>query len=90
MNVLVVQVGAVPGALPGWEPLIRNVFTPSRNTRLGAVILVERLYDGVVVPGAHAGRVIVNPHARRPLPDRMLDAVASEFSRHDARSAEDA
>ena len=88
MNILVLQVGAVPGALPRWEPLIRTMFTPSRNTRIGVVLLVERLYDGVVVPGAHIGRVLVNPHARRPVPQPMLDTLARGFSRPAPPSSE--
>jgi hypothetical protein len=65
-NVLVIHVGAIGGGLTAWVPLVRRCFQPARNTRLGAVLLLERHFDGPVVPGAHRGQLLENPHAVRP------------------------
>jgi len=71
-NLLAIDVGAVVGGLAGWVPLIKRCFQPARNTRLGAVLILERQYEGVVVPGAWRGQVLRNPHAATPVPTPLL------------------
>jgi hypothetical protein len=76
-NVLVIDVGAVVGGVVGWVPLIERCFQPTRNTRLGAVLILERLFDGVVVPGAWRGKVLENPYARTPVPLVLIEGLAN-------------
>jgi len=56
-----------------WQGLIERSFSPNIRRRISAVLL----YQTGLVPGEHGlelqtvGRVLINPHARMPLPSRL-------------------
>jgi hypothetical protein len=62
---LVLDVSSVINGVDEWCPLIEQRFQPSINTRIGAVVLMDRALheDGLIT----TGRVLLNPYARKPL-----------------------
>jgi hypothetical protein len=76
-NLIVMDVTRVIGGSGAWKPLIERCFQPTRNTRIGAVVLFEK---GTIGPQAvvwERWTVARNPHARVPLSDTLLHALAS-------------
>ncbi|SRR6266568_342598 len=76
-NLLVMNVTSVVGGMKGWTPLIENCFQPTRNRRIGAVVLYETAIIGQKSQVWTRWRVIKNPHAYVPVPERLLDSIAT-------------
>lgn len=75
-NILVVRVSNVPGGMKWWWPLILRWFQPSRNRRVGAVILYDQAQIGDArLATRQRWRVIENPYAYRPVPRSLIDAI---------------
>jgi hypothetical protein len=77
-NILAIRVTDVPGGMRWWWPLALRWFQPSRNRRVGAVIL----YDKVTVAGPpyairQRWRVIENPYAYMPVPRSLINAIGA-------------
>jgi hypothetical protein len=76
-GLVIVDVGGQPTALESWSRLIPPRFTPKLYTRVGGVLLFT--YAQTLTDHGPAWlpyvRLIVNPHARIPLPDWIKDAV---------------
>jgi hypothetical protein len=75
INVLVMDVSAIPSAVKQWVPIIvERYFQPSMNRRVGAAVLVDLPTVGPTVE--HRWSVVPNPHAHRPVPDALLSDLA--------------
>jgi len=75
-NILAIDVTNIPGGLSDWRPLIERRFQPNLNQRFSAVVLftrVNQLHKANILRGY---RVLPNPHAYRPVPDALLQAIA--------------
>ncbi len=76
-NVLVIDAGNVVGGVQDWSPSISRCLQPTQNTRISAVVL----YNAYVIgnpPDVHrAWKVMVNPHAAHPLPERLSQALTT-------------
>ena len=73
-NMLVINVGAVPGGIK-WLPLIERWFQPTRNRRVGAVVLFEQPLDGTPLAIRQHWRVSENPYAYAPIPSALTYAI---------------
>ncbi len=61
-----------------WWPLVLRWFQPSRNRRVGAIVLYER---GAMFDPQYAirqrWRVIENPYAYMPVPRSLISAIGA-------------
>jgi hypothetical protein len=69
-NLVIIDISSVPGALSTWEPLILRRLQPKINTRISTVCLVrwETLLKEIGFALVPEVRLVVNPHASKPLP----------------------
>ncbi len=68
-GVVVLDVSGVIDGIDAWTPLIGRRFQPGINRRIGGVILMAR---NLSVAGLKMrSELLVNPHAAKPLTDRM-------------------
>lgn len=77
-NMLILCVTRVPGGFGMWLPLVERWFQPTRNTRVGAVALYEEGLLGTPLALRQRWRIAVNPFARIPVPQALLDAFLSQ------------
>ena len=56
-------------------PMAERWFQPTRNTRVGAVILYDAATIANPIAVRQRWRVIANPHARRPIPPEFLQTL---------------
>jgi hypothetical protein len=77
VNLLVMDVTLVIDGSVGWTDLIRRCFQPTRNLRIGAVILFEGSTVGSKAANWERWTVLRNPHAYRTPPNSLLDQIAS-------------
>jgi hypothetical protein len=75
INVLVLDVTAVPGGLEAWEPIARRAFQLKRNTRLGAIVLLEQGQAGDPLRTRLRWIVRPNRYAAKPVPLTFLAAL---------------
>ncbi len=78
MNLLAIDVSQVPGGMKEWVDPLQRRFQPTRNRRIGAVVLYEK--SGLVGPTSKIWprwRVLRNPHAYVPAPQSLLDAIGT-------------
>jgi hypothetical protein len=77
-NLLAMDVSQVPGGMKDWAPLLQKRFQPTRNRRIGAVILYEQGgLVGLKMQVWQRWRVLRNPHAYMPIPQPLLDSIAT-------------
>lgn len=78
MNLLVFDLSRIH-AFSSWiEPLTRRV-QPNQNTRLGGVLLFDYGRIGAALVPSVRAKLLVNPHAKQPLPTACVDAIAAHF-----------
>jgi hypothetical protein len=72
-GVVVLDVSGVVGGHKHWVPLIQRRLQPKINTRISAVVVLDRALakEGPRVEG----QVIVNQHARNPLPRAGIERL---------------
>lgn len=78
-GIIFLDLTSVIGTYRRWSPLIRRRLQPNINTRIGSVVVYERL-RGVHGP-TKAGEVLLNEHARCPLPDGVT-SILMRFVEH--------
>ena len=83
-GLIMVQMSHAPGGFKTWEPILRQRLQPTLHTRVSAICLFESGLQGTSDGEAWIPRtkLIVNPHAKRPLPDwivQQLDRFASDW-----------
>jgi hypothetical protein len=78
-GLVMINVGAAPGAFEEWEPLIQRRFQPTINTRVSGVCLfassVVSTPDGVAC--LSQTKLLVNPCAKVPLPPWVTETTAA-------------
>jgi hypothetical protein len=76
-GLIMIDVGRAPGGLKNWIPLIERRLQPKLHTRVGAVCLFSPRYIVGRGPGEWRveTRVIVNGHAKHPLPAWVAPAL---------------
>lgn len=75
-NILAVRVFQVPGGMKWWGPLTLRWFQPSRNRRVGAVVLYERSTVLETRPTIRQRwRIIENPYAYVPIPRSLIETI---------------
>jgi hypothetical protein len=74
-NILAVRVSNVPGGMKWWWPLVLGWFQPSRNRRVGAIVLYEQALGGMPFAIRQRWRVIENPYAYMPVPRSLINAI---------------
>ena len=77
INVLVLDVTAVPGSLEAWEPIAGRALQPKLNTRLGAIVLLEQGQAGDPLRTRLRWIVRPNRYAAKPVPPTFLAALAA-------------
>jgi hypothetical protein len=77
MNVLVMDVTAVPGAIKGWSKLVERCLQPTQNRRIGAVLLFSSRMDGGSASLKYDWRAIKNQHAYKAIPDAFIRLIVS-------------
>lgn len=75
MNLLVMDVSSIPDGIRRWTPLIQRCVQPNRNKRFGAVVLFFCYFQDATIKTRL--RVLRNPYAYRPIPERLLDDIMS-------------
>lgn len=73
-NILAIHVGGVTGGIK-WLPLIQRWFQPTRNRRVGAVVLYEQPLAGMPLAVQQHWRVAENPYAYMPIPSALTYAI---------------
>jgi hypothetical protein len=77
-GLIMINVGAAPGAFEEWEPLIQQCFRPRSNTRVSGVCLfapsVVMTPDGLAC--LSQTKLLVNPYAKVPLPPWVTETIA--------------
>ncbi len=76
-NALLIDCGSVPGGVGDWIQSITRCFQPAQNTRISAVILYQTGMIGTPLQLHRAWNVLPNPHAAKPLPTVLLDALTT-------------
>jgi hypothetical protein len=77
-GLIMVGVGQAPGAMKTWEPALRRRFQPQIHTRVSGVCL---WLGGIFTTAKGAAQLfetslILNPHARIPLPNWISETLA--------------
>ena len=75
MNLLVMDIARVPDGMRRWSDLIQRRFQPTRNTRFGAVALIERRHINGSIENTVS--VLRNAFALKPLPEKLLEDLES-------------
>jgi hypothetical protein len=77
-GLIMVQMSRAPGGIKSWEPILRRRFQPNLHTRVSAVCLFRSGHE--LTPDGEAwipkAKVILNPHARLPLPSWITDGLS--------------
>ena len=76
-NVLVVNVCAVPDGMELWPGKMAALLQPVRNRKVGAVAFFEQGSLGPPQAIRRRWRVLMNPHAHIPVPERLLAGIES-------------
>jgi len=79
-NILAVRVSNAPGHMKGWRPLALRWLQPSRNRRVGAIILFEQVQEATTHSPAvirQRWQVIENPYAYKPIPRSLVTAISA-------------
>lgn len=73
MNIVIMDVSALPYDVAAWVPVIARRFQPNQNRRIGAVVIM-RVYNRapVLIP---CYIIVPNPHASKPVPNNLLNSV---------------
>jgi len=74
-NLLMMDVTQVLSGMRGWKKLLLRCFQPTRNLRIGAVVLFE---GGIVAPQSdlwERWQVLRNPHALLKPPEALLQKI---------------
>jgi hypothetical protein len=74
-NILVVRTTNVPGGMNEWLSLARRWFQPTRNRRVGAIILYDQAIGGRPPARRQHWRVVENPHAYITVPDSLIKSI---------------
>jgi hypothetical protein len=75
VNLLVINVTNVPRGIETWSPLLQRCLQPTRNRRVGAIILYEQslsAHDGNIY---QRWEVLRNPHAYKRIPESLLERI---------------
>lgn len=73
INILVMDVSAVPGGIKSWSPLIQCRFQPDINRRFGAVVLLSSCIESAGISWRCS--VLQNQYACKRPPKCLLDAL---------------
>ncbi len=76
-NVLVVNVCAVSDGMKSWPGEVARLLQPTRNRKVGAVVLFDQGSLGPPEAVRRRWRVVVNPYAHIPVPDCLLMGIES-------------
>jgi hypothetical protein len=76
-NILVVRVTSVPGGMEWWLSLTQRWFQPTRNRRVGAVVLYETALIGTPPAVRQRWRIVENPYAYVPVPNELITAIGA-------------
>jgi len=76
MNILVMDVTKIVSSLNAWERLIARCFQPQQNRRFGAVALFKSGVTGEKLQSREEWRVVSNPYAYKPIPQRLLQLLS--------------
>jgi hypothetical protein len=76
-NVLVVNVCAASDGMKLWPGEMARLLQPTRNRKVGAVAFFEQGSLGLPEAIRRRWRVLVNPHAHLPIPERLLAGIES-------------
>jgi hypothetical protein len=77
-NILVIRTTEAHGGMKWWWPLTLRWFQPSRNRRIGAIVLYEHsamMYQQIAI--RQRWRVIENPYAYMPVPRSLINAIGT-------------
>ena len=73
INILVMDVSAVPGGIKSWSPLIQRRFQPDINRRFGALVLLSSCIESAGISWRCS--VLQNRYACKRPPKCLLDAL---------------
>ncbi len=73
INILVMDVSAVPGGIKSWSSLIQRRFQPDINRRFGAVVLLSSYIESTGISARCS--VLQNQYAYKRPPKCLLDAL---------------
>jgi hypothetical protein len=76
-NVLVVNVSAIPDGMRDWANKIARLFQPTRNRKVGAVVLFEQGCLGPPESVRRRWRVLINRHAHLAVSGNLLSGFKS-------------
>jgi hypothetical protein len=75
-NILVVCIKNGPKSISWWIPFIERWFQPTRNRRVGAIVLYYQAHHPDSPPTIRqCWRVVKNPHAYLSIPDSLINSV---------------
>jgi hypothetical protein len=77
MNILVMDVSKIVSNFDAWCEMIERGLQPNLNRRFGAVVVFTWGRIGEKMSTYDKWRIIVNPHAYRPVPEAVLDKIIS-------------
>jgi hypothetical protein len=75
MNILVMDVSKIVSNFDAWCEMIERGLQPNLNRRFGAVAVFTWGRIGEKMSTYDKWRIIVNPHAYRPVPKAVLDKI---------------
>ena len=84
-GLIMVQMSMAPGGLRSWENLLHRRFQPGLHTRVGGVCL----FGGGFLPTSEGEawlpetKLLVNPHAKHPLPSWIRDTLKEVGARYE-------
>lgn len=76
-NVLVVNTCGVSDGMELWPITISGLLRPTQNRKVGAVVFFHQGSLGPPEAIRRRWRIVVNPHAHLPVPDRLLTSIES-------------
>jgi hypothetical protein len=72
-NILVIDMSAIGGSIAEWLDASRRLLQPTKNRRIGAVVLFRSLYSAHLDRGYRLWWIVENPHAYMPIPKNILE-----------------
>ena len=76
-NVLVINMSAIADGIAEWENLIRRLFQPTQNRKVGAVLFFNQSITGPPEGIRRHWRTVVNPFAHKKVPNTLLEGFLS-------------
>lgn len=81
-NIVIVDASGVPGGIASWEPLLRRTLQPTRNTRVGAIVIIDQALAGQPLQTKLEWSVLPNPYAACPVPPGLLASLQGLHEPH--------